>query len=42
MNPVQNPPAAGQKIHLHILRYNPADPASVPHCRPTSSSRRKG
>ena len=22
---------AGQKIHLRILRYNPADPASVPH-----------
>jgi len=27
----QNPPASGQKIRLHILRYNPADPASVPH-----------
>jgi fumarate reductase iron-sulfur subunit len=24
-------PAAGEKIRLHVLRYNPADPASVPH-----------
>lgn len=24
-------PTTGQKIRLHILRYNPADPASVPH-----------
>jgi fumarate reductase iron-sulfur subunit len=27
----QSQPTAGQKIRLHILRYNPADPASVPH-----------
>ena len=27
----QKPPATGEKIRLHILRYNPADPASVPH-----------
>jgi fumarate reductase iron-sulfur subunit len=25
------PPVTGQKIRLHVLRYNPADPASVPH-----------
>jgi fumarate reductase iron-sulfur subunit len=24
-------PATGEKIRLHVLRYNPADPASVPH-----------
>jgi fumarate reductase iron-sulfur subunit len=24
-------PASGRRIRLHILRYNPADPASVPH-----------
>jgi len=24
-------PKTGQKIRLHVLRYNPADPASVPH-----------
>ena len=27
----QKAPATGEKIRLHILRYNPADPASVPH-----------
>jgi fumarate reductase iron-sulfur subunit len=31
MNAPQNQPASGQKIRLHIMRYNPADPASVPH-----------
>jgi fumarate reductase iron-sulfur subunit len=24
-------PVAGEKIRMHVLRYNPADPASVPH-----------
>ena len=26
-----NPPAGPQRIKLHVLRYNPQDPASVPH-----------
>ena len=25
------PPSTGQKIRIHVLRYNPADKASVPH-----------
>ena len=28
---VQRRPTTGQKIRLHVLRYNPADPTSVPH-----------
>jgi fumarate reductase iron-sulfur subunit len=31
MSTPQNQPASGQKIRLHVMRYNPADPASVPH-----------
>ena len=31
MTTPQNQPATGQKIRLHIMRYNPADPASVPN-----------
>jgi len=31
MSTSQSQPTSGQKIHLRILRYNPADPASVPH-----------
>jgi len=31
MNAMQAATASGRKIRLHILRYNPADPASVPH-----------
>jgi len=31
MSTSQTQPTSGQKIHLRILRYNPADPASVPH-----------
>ena len=27
----QNPPKVGDKIRLNVMRYNPADPASVPH-----------
>ena len=30
MSAPQTPPKTGETIHLHILRYNPADPASVP------------
>jgi fumarate reductase iron-sulfur subunit len=30
MNPTQSQPKTGEKIRLHIVRYNPADPASVP------------
>ena len=29
--PARTAPATGQKIRLHVLRYNPADKASVPH-----------
>jgi fumarate reductase iron-sulfur subunit len=28
---VQRPPMTGQMIKLHVMRCNPADPASVPH-----------
>jgi succinate dehydrogenase iron-sulfur subunit len=31
MSTSQTQPTTGQKIHLRILRHNPADPASVPH-----------
>ena len=31
MSTSQNRPTTGQKIRLHIMRYNPADPQSVPH-----------
>jgi len=31
MSTPQNQPTSGQKIRLHIMRYNPADPTSVPH-----------
>ena len=31
INVVQRQPTTGQKIRLHVLRYNPADPKSVPH-----------
>lgn len=31
MNTTQNQPQNGQTIKLNIVRYNPADPASVPH-----------
>jgi len=31
INVVPRQPTTGQKIRLHILRYNPADPKSVPH-----------
>ncbi|MET1084811.1 MAG: fumarate reductase iron-sulfur subunit [Burkholderiales bacterium] len=31
MNTSQTQPTSGQQIRLHVLRYNPADPASVPH-----------
>jgi fumarate reductase iron-sulfur subunit len=31
MKPSHNPPKAGDRIRLHVMRYNPADPASVPH-----------
>jgi fumarate reductase iron-sulfur subunit len=31
MNASQNRPTAGQKIRLNVVRYNPTDPASVPH-----------
>jgi fumarate reductase iron-sulfur subunit len=27
----QQPVKTGQKVRLHVMRYNPADPASVPH-----------
>src|SRR5512134_1247393 len=27
----ESKPSSGQQIRLHILRYNPADAASVPH-----------
>jgi fumarate reductase iron-sulfur subunit len=30
MSTSQNRPTTGQKIRLHIMRYNPADPQSVP------------
>src|SRR6185369_16554103 len=31
LKPSRNPPKAGEKIRLHVMRYNPADPASAPH-----------
>src|SRR5215471_8233327 len=31
MNTAPSQPASGQKIKLHILRYNPQEPGSVPH-----------
>jgi len=31
MTTSQNEPASAPKIRVHILRYNPQDPASVPH-----------
>ena len=31
MSTPQSQPVTGQKIRLHIVRHNPADPASVPH-----------
>jgi fumarate reductase iron-sulfur subunit len=31
MNAPQRPSAGGGEVRVHVLRYNPADPASVPH-----------
>ena len=31
MNTPENRPASGQMIRLHVLRYNPQEPGSVPH-----------
>jgi fumarate reductase iron-sulfur subunit len=31
MSAPQQPPAVGDKIRINVLRYNPAEPASVPH-----------